>query len=182
MLQQFWSKWHPSAKRAKLNLSVSEIDPPTAYSLMMLISKKRIPTNKPVIQYGNTTLEYVNSHKHLGVTMNSKFTWENHIDDRCLGASQHMITALRHKLTRNVLEHIYMSYVRPLLEYGVLYHNSTNICLTRLEETQLIAARIILGAKRYTSHALLYDEVGWDRLEIRRQLHKLALFSQIVHK
>ena len=38
------------------------------------------------------------------------------------------------------------------------------------------------GAKRYTSHVLLYYEVGWDRLEIRRQLHKLALFHQIVHK
>ena len=157
----------------------------TAKSLVMLISKKRIPTNKPVIQYGNTTLKYVNSHKHLGVTINSKFTWENHIDDICLRASKriHMITALRHKLTRNVLEHIYMSYVRPLLEYGdVLYDNSTNICLKRLEETQLTAARIVSGAKRYTSHALLYDELGWDRLEIRRQLHKLALFHQIVHK
>ncbi len=81
------------------------------------------------------------------------------------------------------LETIYMSYVRPLVEYGdIVYDNSPMNLLNRLENIQLQSTRIVTGAKRGTSHALLYREIGWDTLNVRRKLHKLTMFHQMVHK
>lgn len=154
-------------------------------SVAMLISKKRSPTVTLPIVYGTSTLEYVTAHTHLGVTMNSKFTWNDHIDVICTKASKriYLMSALRYKLNRNTLELIYKSYVRPLLEYGdIIYGNSNNNQMNQLEDIQRTAARIVTGAKRCTSHALLYKEVGWDTLASRRQIHRLVMIHQIIYK
>ena len=50
-----------------------------------------------------------------------------------------------------------------------------------MESIQIRAAHIVTGAKRHTSHALLYAETGWSPLEPRRQTHKLIMLHQIVN-
>ena len=51
-----------------------------------------------------------------------------------------------------------------------------------LENIQIRAAQMVTGAKRHTSHALLYQETGWSTLCARRNTHKLILLQQIIHK
>ena len=43
------------------------------------------------------------------------------------------------------------------------------------------AAQIVTGAKRHTSHTLLYRETGWATLQTRRHMHKLTLLHDIVN-
>ena len=48
-----------------------------------------------------------------------------------------------------------------MLEYGyVIFDNCTENLKSDLENIQIRAAQIVTGAKRYTSHALLYKETS----------------------
>ena len=157
----------------------------TAKSVAMIISKKNIPSFTMPIFFGNVTLEYVSCHKHLGLWIDSKMSWSNHIDHICTAASKrlNMMTPLKYKLPRIALETIYTSFVRPVLEYAdVIFDNCSAFLKNQLEIVQIHAAQIITGAKRYTSHTSLYKETGWTKLCERRRIHKLVLFHQIVHK
>ncbi len=94
-----------------------------------------------------------------------------------------ILQSLKHRLPRSSLEVIYLSFIRPIMEYAdVVWDHMTDQDCTLLENIQLAAARVVTGAIRYTSHAKIYEECGWDTLQARREKHKLALFHKIIHK
>ena len=69
------------------------------------------------------------------------------------------------------------------MEYAdVVWDYMTDQDSTLLENIQLAAARVVTGGIRYTSHAKIYEECGWDTLKSRRENHKLGLFHKIIHK
>jgi hypothetical protein len=87
---------------------------------------------------------------------------------------------LRFILDRHSLEKIYMSFIRPLLEYGdVNFDNCTSQEKETIEKVQYEAARIVTGATKLVSIAKLMSEVGWESLESRRNQHKLVLFYKM---
>ena len=58
-----------------------------------------------------------------------------------------------HKVVqRNILETIYKSYIRPILEYA---DSCTAQHKTNIESIQIRAAHKVTGAKRHTSHSPL---------------------------
>ena len=46
---------------------------------------------------------------------------------------------------------------------------------------QLLFARIVTGAKRGTSHNLLYNDIGWQTLEKRRYISKMKFVYKLFH-
>ena len=52
---------------------------------------------------------------------------------------------------------------------------------SKLENVQLIFARIVTGAKRGTSHELLYNELAWPKLCERRQKSKLKFILKMFY-
>ena len=89
---------------------------------------------------------------------------------------------LKHTVDRRSLETIYTAYVRPILEYGsVIWDNCDEIDKKLLEDTQLDAARIITGAIRGTSHNEIYEEIGWETLETRRERQQLLLMHKMIN-
>lgn len=86
---------------------------------------------------------------------------------------------IKYSLCRDALIKIYMSFIRPVLEYGdVVWDNCNEKESSLLEEVQITAARIITGMRVNSSRSLLYDELGWNTLSDRRKVHKLILFLQ----
>ena len=76
------------------------------------------------------------------------------------------------KLKRSHLQTIYISFIRPLMEYGdIVWDNITDYLKQSLESLQLEAARIVTGATKLTYRQLLYDETGWQTLHTRRSNH-----------
>ena len=153
-------------------------------SEVMLFSKKRSPSVLlPVIIDGNT-LPVVESHKHLGMTLSSRLSWSLHINyitlkcKRILG----MLSRYKHLWSRSALEVCYISFIRPILEYGNILYDCCSIAdSTVLEGVQLDAIRLVTGAKRCTSHAAMYRELGWINLKTRRKIHRLIKFYCIVN-
>ena len=79
-------------------------------------------------------------------------------------------------LDRKSLETIYLTFIRPLLEYAdVVLGNCTSYEKQELEKIQTQAARIVTGATKLVSLHTLYEEVNWDPLETRRRKHRVLL-------
>ena len=84
---------------------------------------------------------------------------------------------LKYRFSRQALNQMYMSYIRPTLEYSSIVLDG---CLeqdkTALERLQHEAARIVTGPTRSTTIANLYKECGWDSLANRRYFQKIVLY------
>ena len=149
----------------------------------MNISLKCNKSN-PNLIFQNESLHIDDNHKHLGIMLDNRLSWNTHIQSIANRAMKHIdvMKRLRWKLDRNTLEIIYKSYVRPVMEYGcVIWNNCSNENVEILENIQLEAARIVTGAIRNTWHDNLYEETGWEKLSDRRKRQNLLLFHKMFY-
>ena len=94
-----------------------------------------------------------------------------------------MMRRVKYLLDRYTLERVYLSFIRPLLEYAdSVWDNIPAYISDTLEHIQLEAARIATGGTKLTSRILLYRETGWVSLQDRRNMHKLIQFYKMYHK
>ena len=93
-----------------------------------------------------------------------------------------MLSRYTHLWSRSALEVCYISFIRPILEYGNILYDCCSIAdSTVLEGVQLDAIRLVMGAKRCISNAAMYRELGWINLKTRRIIHRLIKFYCIVN-
>ena len=85
-------------------------------------------------------------------------------------------------MDRKTLETIYLTFVRPKLEYAnIVFHDCTKQDTELLENLQLSAARVVTGAIKGTSHAKIYNECNWPLLSERRKQNQLVQFFKMVN-
>ena len=87
------------------------------------------------------------------------------------------------KFDRTSLKSMYISYIRPILEYtpSLICHLTISE-IERLEEAQRNAIRCITGAKVDTSHAPLNNELQLDSLSKRRLATRTVKFWEISNR
>ena len=150
----------------------------------MIISRKVNKPYHPPLLMTNCQIQEVDSHKHLGLHFSNNGSWHNHIESIKEKAWQrvNVMRKLKFLLDRKSLEIIYISFIRPLLEYGdTIWDNCTLYEKRELDKIQNEAARIVTGATALVSLQALYNEVGWDSLQTRRTNHKLITFFKMQH-
>ena len=113
--------------------------------------------------FEGTNLNDTETHKHLGLTLQSNCKWDSHIKS-IIAKSRILIACLRsykHRLSRKSLENMYTSFILPHFDYAdVVWDNCTKKLAEELENLHLDAIRTIIGAVRGTSHEKLYLESG----------------------
>ena len=99
------------------------------------------------------------------------------------GLRINVMRKLKFQLDRKSLQIIYLSFIRPIFEYGDIIWN--NQCAqyeaNELEKIQYEAARIVSGATKLISINVLLKETGREPLSSRRKKHKLVLFYKMVN-
>ena len=72
-----------------------------------------------------------------------------------------------------------MSFIRPIIEYGVIiWNNYTNQQTSDIESVQNETARTVTGATKYCNVNSMLAELKWDSLTDRRRKHKpIALYK-----
>ena len=132
----------------------------------------------------NTPINEVEAHKHLGLFLSNDCSWHQHINyikDKAW-TRINIMRRLKYKLDRKSLESIYISFIRPLLEYGdTIWDNCTQYEKYELDKIQNEAARIATGATKLVSLTNLYKEIGWESLSKRRSNHKLTLLYKMIN-
>ena len=94
------------------------------------------------------------------------------------------IGSLRRKkfiLDRRTLNKLYITYIRPLLEYGdIIWDNCSLTNKIYIDTLQVEAARIVTGGTKLYSIHSLYSETGWETLQLRRYKHKLFQLDKLL--
>ena len=148
----------------------------------MLISRKANTLAHPPIIMLNQQIQDVQFHKHLGVYFSSDCSWHQHIDyiKRKAWTRLNIMRKLKFDLDRKSLETIYISFIRPILEYAdMIWDNCSQQEKQDLEKIQTESARVATGTTKLVSIQKLYEDVCWGRLETRRWKHKLVLFHKM---
>ena len=140
-------------------------------------------SNTPQIDFNGTPIKIVQEHKHLGIILSSDMKWSKHISHITSKANQRIGAMYRQsqKMSRLQIETLYLSTIRPILEYGsALFANCSIRDCELIESVQRRAAVLSTGAIRRTETVKLMAEVGWDSLELRRKRTKMNIFYKIV--
>ena len=123
----------------------------------------------------------VDTHKHLGIYLSNDGSWHKQISyiKEKAWARINIMRRLKFVLDRKSLETIYISFIRPILEYGnEIWENCQQYEKDDLEKIQIEAARIATGTTKLVSIASLYSEIGWNSLDTRWQNAKIGSFLQ----
>ncbi len=150
----------------------------------LLISKKGSSYATPRILLDGCIVDFVSCHKHVGIWLNTKFDWKTHIENLASKANKRMgiLRKFKYTLPRHVLNQCYLSFVRPLMEYGgPLFINQDKSDLEILDKIQIEAMHIVTGAKKLTSHDLLKKDTSWPELSVRRELQQLSILHKVIH-
>ncbi len=136
-------------------------------------------TDRPIqLFFDGTAITLVENHKHLGLTLSNNGKWHTHINNLMSSASRLLgiMKKLKFQLSRKSLNQIYISYVRPLIEYAsVVWDNCSQYEKNMIDQIQNEAARIVTGLTRSVHLENLRQEVGWQSLSTRREVQKLSI-------
>ena len=158
---------------------------PSKQATEIVFSKKRSDIQLPALRFNDNILRPTNSHKHLGMILDSKLNFNNHLSEKINKANKGIgiIRRLYKFLPRASLINIYKAFVRPHLDYGdIIYDNSSNATFSQMiESVQYNAALAIKGAICGSSREKLYQELGFESLHDRRWCRKLCFYYKIQH-
>jgi hypothetical protein len=115
----------------------------------------------------NTIISTVTEHKHLGLHLSDDGKWNKHIDmiTKKVFSCINILRKFKFILDRKTLETIYITFIRPLLEYADLVWDE--------------ASRIVTGGTRLVSLSNLYIETGWEKLKDGRERHRTIQFYKM---
>ena len=97
-------------------------------TIAMLFSLMK-PETVPRLLFDDVLIDFVDQHKHLGVTLTNNGKWQNHIENILASASKviGIMKKLKYTFSRTALNQIYISYARPILEYSsIVWDNCTD--------------------------------------------------------
>ncbi len=154
-------------------------------TVCMLFSKKPSPDKNFIIRVNNDIIGLSDHHKHLGVWLSHNMQWKKHLGEISTKARQRLGCIQRHKyrLDKRTLEQCYITFVRPIIEYGdVLFDAANKEDLEVLNTIEKDALRLITGARRRCNVEALYNEVSWPSIEQRRENHKITTLGKLVIK
>ena len=92
----------------------------------------------PILTFNNNILMPSNLHKHLGMILDSKLNFNNHLSEKISKANKGIciIRRLYKCLPRISLININKAFVRPQLYYGdIIYDNSSNVSFSQMIES-----------------------------------------------
>ena len=138
-----------------------------------LVNTKR--GNNPVLDlnFNNHTLQNKESHKHLGITLQSNCRWGEHIESIIRKTTMliNCLPSFKYKLSRKALETMYRSFILPIFDYAdVIWDNCTDYQSNLLENLHIDAPCTVIGAVRGTSHAKSLRESGFCCLRERQKI------------
>ena len=98
---------------------------PTKQTQEIIFSRKRTVSIHPVVYFNNTLVNSMAPQKHLGMILESKLSFENHLQsvfsrvNKIIG----LLRIFQPTLPRKSLVRTYKSFNRPHLDYGDVVHD-----------------------------------------------------------
>ena len=145
----------------------------------------RLENDNLTLYFDGKQLTPVTQHRHLGLNLSTDLHFHQHINYviKTVNSLLGPIYPVAKFLSRTTLNEIYTMYIRPHFDYCdiVFDGNITSHDIMRLQILQNRCARLVTGALFRTPTDALLKDLGWERLETRRQIHKLLFFHRLYY-
>ena len=141
---------------------------------------------EPTLTLGNSTILTKPDTRYLGLILDEKLTWLNHIIDlkkRCYKALNLLkcISSKTWGSDRSTMLQLYRSLIRPKLDYGSeVYSSAPSSILDKLDPVHNLAIRLSNGAYRSSPTVSLCSEAGEMPLIRRRQSLSAQLYLRLL--
>ena len=157
---------------------------PNNQTIEVCFSNKRDKGNYPPLHFNSTNVQVADSQKHLGLVLDSKLNFNEHIESRISKCNKiiGLMKKLSQILSRKSLLTIYKSFVKPNLDYtNIIYDKPLSKSFKKkIEMVQYNAALIITDAIKRTCRDKIYQELDLKSLADRTWSRKLIFFYKIV--
>ena len=158
---------------------------PSKQAQEVICSRKIKKLPHPSLVFNNNNVLQTSSQKHLGVTLDVKLTFDEHLNNvlNKVNKTIGLLRKLQNLLSRSTLITIYKAFVRPHLDYGdILFDQTYNSSFhEKLESIQYNACLALTGAIRGSSKEQIDQELGFESLRIRQWYRKLCLFYKVLN-
>ena len=138
----------------------------------MIFTKKKVHNAASLLRLNNEDIEFVKTHRFLGMVLDRQLTWAPHIsqlketcqkDLRVLA----VLASKRWAVNADTLRKIYTALIRSKLEYGgFLLASAAKTHTQKLQRIQYAGARLMLGALRCTNTNKLEAEANIPPLDL----------------
>lgn len=94
----------------------------------------------PRLFFQGCQLDYVSTHRHLGLLFSNDLSWSQYINNIVNSAYKKLglLKKLKFTLSRTNLSKMYITFIRPVLEYASVVWDGCNMFdMERLEKVQL---------------------------------------------
>ena len=139
--------------------------------------------NEINIKLEDQVISKVDQAKSLGLIIDNRLSWSNHVNKLCKKVTSAIgaLRRIRPLISQSTAVLVYNSLIQPHFDYCSLVWDGLSHQLSdKLQKSQSRAARVILKANYGTSSSLLLDILKWDKLVIRRKMHKaLMMFKSL---
>ena len=151
---------------------------PSKQAQEVIFSSKRIKDHHPPLSFNDYQINVVNSNKHLGVILDEKLTFSEHVRAAIVKAKKGigMVLFLSKYASRDTLGQMCKLLVRRHMDYqDVIYHDQNMYLSQKLESIQYEAAMAMNCAWKGNNTDKLLEELGWETLGNRRWHRRLCL-------
>jgi hypothetical protein len=141
-------------------------------------------STKTTYTLGDSSLDWVDCIKYLGIIIQSDLKFSAHITEKCSKANK-ILGGIKHIMygaPREAKMLAYSSLCRPILEYAdAVWDPHTKLAIHKVEMIQNKAIRFIKNLKgRDESVSTARDDLDLLSLEKRRRNHRLSLLLRIL--
>ena len=144
---------------------------PSKQAVEIIFSTKLITTQPPILTFNNSIVSSKESHKHLGMILDKKLSFDHHLREKIAKANKEI----------GLIKRLYNFLPRLTLDYGDIIYDKPNndtFC-QKIESVQYNASLAITGAIRGTAREKLYQELGLESLSDRRWSRRLCFYYKI---
>ena len=164
----------------KLSLNVAR----TEFMLIGSDYKINNLVTQPKIKIDHTKIKQVYNSRVLGVDIDNKLKWNNHIDTIAKKVFSGIggVRRIRDFVDRDTLISVYKSLIRPHFDYcSEVWDALGNGLSNRLQKLQNRAARVVLGMSNDTPGFEALGMLGWESLETRRAKGKAVYMYKVLN-
>ena len=150
---------------------------------VMILSKKKIVGPIQNITMSGRSLEIVDCHKVLGITIDKNLVWKKQLE-KVLKHFRTKIKMLKRMsvLGKEVLTKFYYSTIIPSVLYNITVWGNNCTAISKLDELHAKAAKLIYGLPQHMSNIDAILAVGWTTIQYLYKRRVLCLMLKIFYQ
>jgi hypothetical protein len=152
-LERWLSKW-----RIAINVSKSS-------AMLFVKTGRRVPQLRPFRLFGEP-IEWVDTARYLGVTLDKRLTWSKHVDQVRKKAAQRLgilgpLLNRRGSLSIRNGVLLYKQLIRPMMDYACpVWRSAAHSHVQKLQALQSKCLRIATNSPWYIGNKQIHDDLG----------------------